>query len=165
MPELSGSVTITSTYTYSNPATKFLTETNSAGVVTGLPGQSGQPEAVTSQPAVVTSQPPVATLPAALPSGYNTIYLNVSSHLTSITVSAGKSTTTILGDADVSTVGPGGHQTGGAGRPHGGSPTHGGQQASSASASASSTETGAASNMKVASAGMLGLGALFAALL
>lgn len=44
----------------SNPATKFLTQTDPNGVVTGMP------TAETNQPPVVTSQPDVATVPAGL---------------------------------------------------------------------------------------------------
>ena len=150
--------------------------TNSNGVITGMPGQS---TVDTGLPAAFTSQPAVATIPAGEPTGYHTLTLNISAQLTSFTISVGKSTTAVLGGADVSTVegssvgasqtgggqGPRPHRTGGAGGSRG-TGTAGGQQASSASASASASSSGAAqSNMKVASAGMLGLGALFAALL
>lgn len=46
------------TISYSNANTAYLTETNSLGVVTGMP------TVVTSQPSVVTSQASAAEVPA-----------------------------------------------------------------------------------------------------
>ncbi|KAF1826131.1 uncharacterized protein K489DRAFT_367385 [Dissoconium aciculare CBS 342.82] len=102
------------TSSYSNFANQFLTQTNSLGVVTGMPSLpagvsnlstfTSQPAVVTSQPTVVTAQPAVATIPAALPSGLNTIHLGNAS---SFVVSVDTSTTIILaGTAAPSTPGP-----------------------------------------------------------
>lgn len=54
VPVASGSTTITSTYTYSNTLTNFLSLTNSDGVITGMPSVAGGPAAETSQPALAT---------------------------------------------------------------------------------------------------------------
>jgi len=164
----SGTTSIVETLTYSNPATQYLTETNSAGVVTGMPKGSAVPTGV---PHAVTSQPPPATIPAGLPTGTTVIYYNGTAGFTSFTVSVGSKSTTVLGQAGTAsgsvfvpagqstpTGGPHHHQTGTA---TGGSNNQG-TQSSSASASSSS---GAADNVKVASAGMIGLAGLFAALL
>ncbi|KAJ5620008.1 Ubiquitin-conjugating enzyme E2 [Penicillium lagena] len=57
----------TTTTDNGNPATQYLTETNSNGVVTGQPEVvTSQPAVVTSEPAVVTSQQPAASIPAGL---------------------------------------------------------------------------------------------------
>jgi hypothetical protein len=171
VPELSGSVTVTSTYKYSNPATKYLTETNSDGIVTGMPSNAGTATVVTGEPAV-TSQPPVATIPAGI-SGTTVITINATAGLTSFTISAGKKTTQILGGADVSTAG--GSSGGASGTGGGNNPQHTGSgngngngnggSGSSASASSSSTGAAAVATAQLASAGMIGLGAFFAALL
>merc|ERR1712054_720753 len=88
---------MTSSSSYSNDATQYLTQTDSRGVITG------QPAAATSQPSLpagVSTQPQVATVPAALPTGINTIqYGNESSFL----VSVGSSTTSIIGGDGVQT--------------------------------------------------------------
>merc|ERR1712054_362669 len=58
-----GAMTSSSSYSYSNDATQYLTQTDSRGVITG------QPAAATSQPSLpagVSTQPQVATVPAAL---------------------------------------------------------------------------------------------------
>merc|ERR1712111_173123 len=82
-----GAMTSSSSYSYSNDATQYLTQTDSRGVITG-------------QPAAATSQPQVATVPAALPTGIQTIaYGNESSFL----VSVGSSTTSIIGGNGVQT--------------------------------------------------------------
>ncbi|KAI1361978.1 hypothetical protein F5Y08DRAFT_342079 [Xylaria arbuscula] len=89
-------VTATTTYVYeySNPATTLLTQTNSDGIITGLPSEAetSQPAVVTSQPAVVTSIPDVATIPAGLPVGTTTIAQGNSSFV----ISVGSSTTVVL---------------------------------------------------------------------
>ena len=149
-----------STYTYSNPATSYLTQTNSLGVVTGMPTNPAATGAV-------TSQPPVSTIPAGEPTGLNTLSQNVSGTLHSFTISVGSSTTMVLSGAGVATS-----SSGGAGGSHHTKGSNGGgSQASAAggsstqSASASSSGNAAVSNANVASAGLIGLGALFAALL
>merc|ERR1711939_559039 len=88
---------MTSSSSYSNDATQYLTQTDSRGVITG------QPAAATSQPSLpagASTQPQVATVPAALPTGINTIaYGNESSFL----VSVGSSTTSVIGGNGVQT--------------------------------------------------------------
>ena len=148
---LSGGKTVKSvyTYTYSNPATAFLTETNSAGVITGMP----------SGAAVMTSQPAVATIPAGLPKGETVITYNGTKGLESFSISVGASTTIVLGGQGVSasqSIGP----SGGVANPKGGN-GGGNGGASSSTTSGNAAPTG----MKAASAGILGVGALVAALL
>jgi hypothetical protein len=174
---LSGSVTVTSTFRYSNPATKYLTETNSEGVVTGMPENTATNGMDT---AVVTAQPPVATIPAGI-SGTTVIYYNASTGLTSFTVDGQSTTTNIIGEAGgvSTTAGPfsssaaGGSPTGGSGNNGGGNGGNGNGNGnggngggSPTGAAAASSSTGAAvSNAQIASAGIFGLGAFFAALL
>ncbi|KAK3716412.1 hypothetical protein LTR37_006562 [Vermiconidia calcicola] len=190
VPLSSGSTTISTTVEYSNPATLYLTQTNSLGVVTGMPGASTvitNPAVVTSQPAVVTTQPAVDLVPAGI-TGTTIVSYNGTAGFTSFTAVAGESTTRILGGANtIATVASGsasGSTTarGNGPRPTGGRPTGGSGSnsnsdsdasssgapsgsASSSSSSASESEGAAASNMKAASAGVLGLGAFIAALL
>merc|ERR1712029_794703 len=195
---------MTSSYSYSNDATQYLTQTDSRGVITG------QPAAATSQPSLpagASTQPQVATVPAALPTGINTIaYGNESSFL----VSVGSSTTSVIGGNGVQTdasVVEG--TTGGlasattlttSSSDSDASETSGSSSSSStsssdsdsndsdsdsdsdssssasstsedssasgtASSSAADSSDSAASNLHLASAGLVGLGALFAALL
>merc|ERR1712072_662186 len=201
-----GAMTSSSSYSYSNDATQYLTQTDSRGVITG------QPAAATSQPsppAGASTQPQVATVPAALPTGINTIaYGNESSFL----VSVGSSTTSVIGGNGVQTdasVVEG--TTGGlasattlttSSSDSDASETSGSSSSSStsssdsdsndsdsdsdsdssssasstsedssasgtasSSAADSSSSDSAASNLPLASAGLVGLGALFAALL
>merc|ERR1712070_875683 len=197
-----GVMTSSSSYSYSNDATQYLTQTDSRGVITG------QPAAATSQPSLpagVTTQPQVATVPAALPTGIQTIaYGNESSFL----VSVGSSTTSIIGgngvqtDASVVEGTTGGvasattlttsssdsdaSETSGSSSSSStsssdsnsndsdsdssssasstASSTSASGTASSSAADSSSSDSGA-SNLHLASAGLVGLGALFAALL
>jgi len=67
---------------YTNAFTSYLAETNSLGVVTGMPPvntdvntlvATSEPGAVTTEPSVVTSQPAVATSPAGTPSSIPTL--------------------------------------------------------------------------------------------
>lgn len=185
VPEISGSVTITSTFRYSNPATLQLTETDSNGVVTGLPDATvaTQPAVVTTQPAVdtvpagLTSAPVVATIPAGI-IGTTVFTRNGTAGVYSYTViGSNTSTTVIAGPAGISTTvgsssvaagttGRNGQTTGGR-RP---TTTRGSGSEASASGSASgtaasSTDNAATSNMHLASGGLIGLAALFAALL
>ncbi|MCJ1245046.1 hypothetical protein MMC30_002247 [Trapelia coarctata] len=61
-------VTTTTTSPYTNPFTSFITQTNSQGVITGMPSVvTSQPSVITSQPAAVTTQPAVVTSPAGAP--------------------------------------------------------------------------------------------------
>ncbi|KAH8881109.1 hypothetical protein GQ53DRAFT_812855 [Thozetella sp. PMI_491] len=154
----------TYTYEYENPLTSLLTQTNSDGVITGGAATiliTSQPPVVTSQPGVETSQPPVATIPAGLPDGEHTIVLPVGNGtgVTSFTVSVGPSTTVVLTPEASTTAGKPTGSGSGSGSSSG-SPT-----GSSTSSSASSSSTGnAASGFAPASAGLLSLGALLAAL-
>ncbi|RWA09148.1 hypothetical protein EKO27_g5940 [Xylaria grammica] len=156
-------VTATTTYVYqySNPATTLLTQTNSDGIITGLPSEAetSQPAVVTSQPAVVTSIPGVATIPAGLPAGTTTITQGNSSFV----ISVGPSTTVVLtsttstsASEDASSTGESGDST----------PTDGSNPSStSGSSDDSPTETpGAASGVVPASFGFVSLVALVAAL-
>ncbi|GAP85170.1 putative period circadian protein [Rosellinia necatrix] len=148
----------TYTYYYSNPATTLLTQTNSDGIITGLPNngppaETSQPAVVTSQPAVVTSQPAVATIPAGLPAGTTTIIQGNSSFV----ISVGPSTTVVL--TSTSTTNDGAANTGS-------SPTDGSDPSASSDGSSDPTETpGAAAGIVPASFGLVSFGALIAALL
>lgn len=177
VPEISGTVTVSSTYSYDNPETSFLTQTNSVGVVTGMPSNAAA-TASNGQPAVVTSQPEVATIPAGLPSGTTWITMNISSSLTSFEVSVGSSTTAVIGGAatgaQVTTGASAGVATGSvaagsgsasAASGSGSGSAAGGSASSTASASSSSSSSAAVGNVKIASAGVIGLGAFIAALL
>merc|ERR1712014_145886 len=197
-----GAMTSSSSYSYSNDATQYLTQTDSRGVITG------QPAAATSQPSLpagVSTQPQVATVPAALPTGINTIqYGNESSFL----VSVGSSTTSIIGgngvqtdasvvegttggvasattlttsssDSDASeTSGSSGRKTTSSSdsdsndsdsdsdsNSSASSTSEDSSASGTASSSDSSSSDSGASNLHLASAGLVGLGALFAALL
>ncbi|KAI0555823.1 hypothetical protein F4679DRAFT_519993 [Xylaria curta] len=150
----------TYTYQYSNPVTTLLTQTNSEGIITGLPNSgasvvTSQPSVVTSQPAVVTSMPPVATIPAGLPVGTTTILQGNSSFV----ISVGSSTTVVL--TSTSTTSHDASNTGGS------TPTDGSNPSSTPASSGSSpSETpGAAAGIVPASFGLISFGALVAALL
>ncbi|KAI0452809.1 hypothetical protein F5B21DRAFT_481736 [Xylaria acuta] len=150
----------TYTYQYSNPATTLLTQTNSDGIITGLPSsgppaETSQPSVVTSQPSVVTSIPAVATIPAGLPTGLTTIVQGNSS----FAISVGPSTTVVL--TSTSTTSEDASNTGGS------TPTDGSDPSSTSGSSGSSpTETpGAAAGLVPASFGLVSFGALIAALL
>ena len=161
------STTYTTTYTYSNPATKYLTETNSQGVVTGRPGSqvaSGQPQPVTSQPAA-------ALVPAGLSSGFHTITYNATNGITSFTIDVlGTTSTSVLGGTKVAQtsgsvlVPAGSTNTKGGNNGPKATTTKGGKGTQTGAAAASSS-SGSASNVKMAGVGVIGLGAFFAALL
>jgi hypothetical protein len=131
-----------------------------------MPGQS---TVETGMPKAVTSQPPVATIPAGLTKGDYTFFYNGTAGFTSFTVSVGSKTTDVLGGTQAGTTSgsvfiPAGQNTRGGG--HAPTGTHGGNQGTQSGSAAASSSTGAAAgNMKVASAGVFGLGALIAALL
>lgn len=166
---------------YTNGFTSYLTQTNSLGVVTGMP------EVATAQsalPPAVTSQPAVATIPAGLPEGNTYLLINISRSLTSFEVSVGSSTTVVVDAPESATIVTGtGTETGTAAvssatgsssddseSSSGSSSTRGSSSGSSASgsgASASSTGTAdsSAGRVTLASAGVLGFGALVAAFL
>lgn len=74
---------------YVNPFTTYLSETNSLGVVTGMPpvNTDVNTDVATSEPSVVTSQPAVATSPAGTPSVIPTL----STHAGSAPLATGSS--------------------------------------------------------------------------
>ncbi|KAK8080098.1 hypothetical protein PG997_007916 [Apiospora hydei] len=154
------------TYDYSNPATAYLTQTNSDGIVTGMPSNSVD-TAIPTQPKAETSQPPVATIPAGLGTGAHTLTINASSGLTSFTISVGSSTTAVLGASagitGVTTSGgakpTGSNSNGGS---NGGDSSNGGSDGNSAAPS-STGGSGAGHYQAPAAAGVLG--ALFALLI
>jgi len=138
------------TPSYSNDLTKYLTQTNSLGVITGIPTQPAVDTVIPTQPAVVTSQPLVASIYAGLTTGLNTVIVGNQTQ----TVSIGSGITSVIKATPTPTSAAG---------------TAGGAAASgssSASASkASSSGSSAAGHIK-AGAGALGFaGAIFALLL
>jgi hypothetical protein len=174
----SGSTTVQTTVPYTNGFTSYLTQTNSLGVVTGMP------EVATAQsalPTVVTSQPAVATIPAGLPEGNTYLMINVSRSLTSFEVSVGSSTTVVVNAPESATIVTGtGTETGtaavssatGSSDSSDSSSTASstrGSSSSSASGSGAAESTGSADSsagrVTLASAGVLGFGALVAAFL
>ncbi|KAI1308588.1 hypothetical protein F5Y03DRAFT_92416 [Xylaria venustula] len=157
----------TYTYQYSNPVTTLLTQTNSDGIITGLPSSgpdavTSQPAVETSQPAVVTSIPDVATIPAGLPAGTTTIQQGNSSFV----ISVGKSTTVVLTStstsADASTTGDSTATDSNASSTGSGDSN---PSSTSGSSSSNPTETpGAAAGVVPASFGLVSFVALVAAL-
>jgi hypothetical protein len=136
------------------------------------------PEVATAQsalPTVVTSQPAVATIPAGLPEGNTYLLINISRSLTSFEVSVGSSTTVVVNAPESATIVTGtGTETGTAavssatGSDRSSSSTRGSSSGTSASGTAASSTGSAASSagrVTLASAGVLGFGALFAAFL
>lgn len=155
--------------------------TNSLGVITGMP------EVATSQsalPPAVTAQPSVATIPAGLPEGVTHLLINISRTLTSFEVSVGPSTTVVVDAPDSATILTGtGSETGTAATSSAtGSSDDDDSEASSTSSSSDSESSGSSSasssaaestgdadssagRVTLASAGVLGFGALVAAFL
>lgn len=146
------------------------------------------PEAATAQsalPPAVTTQPQVATIPAGLPTGETYLLMNVSRSLTSFLVSVGSSTTVVVDAPASATIVTGtGTETGAAATStdsssdssddnssqSGSSTTRGSgssqsSSASGSSASATDSADSAAGRVTLASAGVLGFGALVAAFL
>ncbi|CZT17043.1 uncharacterized protein RCC_02875 [Ramularia collo-cygni] len=178
---------------YSNPATQYLTQTNSLGVVTGQPTLPGGGIVATSMPAVDTQVGTVATIPAGLPTGVTSIPIAVGNGTTPasyFTISVGSSTTVVLGavptGVSVSGVsgtasGPRGSNTGSSSNNNnnnnndndndnnnsGGSSSSNNDDPSSTESSSSDSSEGAAvaNSMVGASGAVLGLGALIAAML
>jgi hypothetical protein len=140
-----------STPPYSNPNTAYLTETNSLGVVTGMPS------VVTSQPAgatAVTSQPLAASVYAGLTTGLNTIPL-------------GNTTATVFFSGSVTSVvrsSPTPSASGGSGSGSGsGSSGSAGSGGASGTTSAKASSSSAAAAHIMAASGALGFaGAFFA---
>jgi hypothetical protein len=153
------------------PQTTFLTQTNSLGVVTGMPAAdtsiATQPDAVTTQPAVVTTQPAPADIPAVGP-GVHTLTLagtgtgSMVNSTRTVTVSANNSTTVAIvatptsSDADAT-----GSGASGSGADASGS----GADASRTGTGANGASTGAAVNVKAAAGSIVGFGAFMAAFL
>lgn len=153
----SASTTSTSTPPYSNPNTQYLTQTNSVGVVTGMPSVvTSQPAggvAITTQPAVVTTQPILATIPAGLSTGLNTIpYGN-----TTVTVSMSGSITSIISASKTTATSGSGAAASGSGASASGSGT--------ATGASSSSSAGAGAHIKAGGAALGFAGAMFAAFL
>ena len=135
-------------------------------------------------PPAVTSQPEVATIPAGLPEGVTHIMQNISRSLTSFEVSVGSSTTVVIGAASGATIVTGtGTETGAAATASSSGSSsnnddddssssgssNSNSESSSASGSGAAESTGsadsAAGRVTLASAGVLGFGALIAAFL
>jgi hypothetical protein len=159
------------------PQTSRLTETNSLGVVTGMPGAA---TSIPAQPSVITSQPAVATsvgLPAGIPAvgpGLTTLILagTVSANSTrTVVVSANNSTTIIIEPTPSKSDGASGVVTNSAGQTVSslkgtnsqGAFTNSAGQTVSGPATASST--GAAATMRAVAGGLVGAGAFVAAFL
>ncbi|TKA82155.1 hypothetical protein B0A55_02045 [Friedmanniomyces simplex] len=166
-------------------------ETVSPVVVTTQPVAASIPAGETASPVVATSQPAVATIPAGLPVGVTSLAQNASGTVSYFSVSVGSSTTVVLGGAAgvaVTTGASAGIASGSAAAATGSaasgssgssgsagssgssgasaaSATGGSSTASASSSSSSSSSAASANNVQIASAGLLGLGALFAALL
>lgn len=180
----SGSTTVQSTVSYSNGLTSYLTMTNSNGVITGMPAVE---TAQSDLPAAVTAQPSVATIPAGLPEGVTHIAINISRSLTSFEVSVGSSTTVVVDEPSGATIVSGATATGTATDSSSDSSSTGSSDSNDDDSSSSSDASGtsdsessasstgdaaestssdsSAGHLKMASAGVLGFGALVAALL
>jgi hypothetical protein len=146
-----------------------LKQTNSLGVVTGMPSQPAaatnipnQPAAVTSQPAVVTQQPAPADIPAVGPGVHTLVLPGTGSMFNStrtVVVSADNSTTVQIMTSTPAASGTGAGASGASGS----GARQSGSNASGTNAPQNSQ--GAAANVKVAAGGVLGFGAFVAAFL
>ena len=151
------------------PQTSYLQQTNSLGVVTGMPAAATsiptQPAADTiipTQPAADTDVGIPASIPAVAPGIYTVPVAGGVNSTKILTVSANNSTTIILSaptsnsasatGSDASATGTGRHS--GSGSP-----------SSTASGTGASSSTGAAANLKAAAGSMVGFGAFVAAFL
>nr|POE50154.1 hypothetical protein CFP56_71617 [Quercus suber] len=166
-----------SAYSYLNDETTFLTQTNSLGVVTGMPS------VITSQPSLpagVSTQPEVATIPAGLAAGVNTLVVaTANASANTFLVSVGASTTIVVGgavDTDASVVaGPSAGMASASlvtamTTDSAGSSITTPSKTDSGSAKLANFATptsspGAAANVQIASSALFGLGAIIAALL
>jgi len=151
------------------PQTSFLTQTNSLGVVTGMPSvETSQPAVapvVTSQPALATSVGEAATIPA-VGEGITTLVrqgtMGVNSTQT-IVVSANNSTTVVI-----STVGVGGSTSSPSATGTGRNPSQSGgddDEDPSGTATGGPQSTGAAATMRAVAGSVAGIGAFVAAFL
>ncbi|KNG48699.1 alpha beta-hydrolase [Stemphylium lycopersici] len=154
------------------PQTTYLTQTNSLGVVTGMPAPdtsiASMPNAVTSQPAVITTQPVPADIPA-VGTGITTLTLagtgtgSMVNSTRTIVVSANNSTTVAL----VSTTASGAEATGSGSSDSDATGTDADATGTDATGTGADSpdSTGAASNVKVAAGSLVGFGAFMAAFL
>jgi hypothetical protein len=141
---VSAQSTSTTEIPYSNPATSFLTQTDSNGVITG------QPSLVTSQPVPSTEQLEPASIYAGLSQGLNTV---VAGNMT-MTVDVSGSVTRVV--TPTPTVAP---STDGA------TGTSSSGESNTASASASGKSSGAAAVARMGAGALVGAGAVFAVFL
>jgi hypothetical protein len=160
------------------PQTSYLQQTNSLGVVTGMPAVATsipsqpavvtsqpavvteQPSVVTEQPSVVTSQPPVVSIPA-VGTGIHTVVLppmSGSNSSNTVVVSANNSTTVLLNTGSPSGSGLSGSATR---TPTGPS----GSDASKSSSATGAQSSGAAATMGALAGSVVGVGAFMAAFL
>jgi len=157
------------------PQTSFLTQTNSLGVITGMPSaETSQPAVApvdTSIPAVETSVGEAASIPAVGTTGLYTLPVQGTAGVNStqtIVVSANNSTTIV-----VSTIGVGGSSSTPTATGTGAEPSQtdgGNDEESQPSGSATGTgsapdETGAAAAIRAVAGSVAGLGAFVAAFL
>ncbi|KAM3419390.1 hypothetical protein BST61_g5319 [Cercospora zeina] len=139
---------------YSNTMTNFLTETNSFGVITGMPAP-----ATGGQGVAETSIPPVATIPAGLAPG--SVYTLFYGNATSFTITVASSTTIVLGAGGSQATGVSVTTGNNAATPNSAS----GNENATGTSKGGSTETSssaASGNLQIASGAMFGLGALLA---
>ncbi|KAF2762062.1 hypothetical protein EJ05DRAFT_472994 [Pseudovirgaria hyperparasitica] len=143
---------------YTNENTKYLTQTNSLGVVTGQPAVvTSQPDLVTSQPqnpAVVTTQPPAASIPAGLSDGLHTLNYGNSTFVVSVNTEASISSVVTPTPSPTETSGE-----------NGGDEESGSPSGASGTGAEPTSSQGAAAGFKAAGGALVGAGALFAALL
>jgi hypothetical protein len=132
------------------PQTTFLTQTNSLGVVTGIPTQPAVVTSQPDQPAVITSQPLPASVYAGLTTGLNTVILG--NRTATVLISSGL--TSILTPTPTPTAAAG---------TDGGAAASG--SASGSAAKTSSTGAAAAGHFKAGAGALAGAGAIFALLL
>jgi hypothetical protein len=158
-----------------HPQTSFLTQTNSLGVVTGMPSvATSQPPAElaeTSIPALATSVGDAASIPA-IGTGLVTLVQQGTAGVNStqtIVVSANNSTTMVLttiGVGQSSATGTEATPTGTGANPSQSGGNDDGEESGSATGSDGPASTGAAATMRaVAGSGIVGMGAFIAALL
>ncbi|KAK1809100.1 hypothetical protein LTR12_016532 [Friedmanniomyces endolithicus] len=152
---------------------------------TASPVAATIPAGETGSPVAITSQPAVATIPAGLPVGVTSLAQNASGTLSYFTVRVGTSTTLVIGGAGpvvaVATASSGtasgsaasasgsassaASAASASGSASAASATGGSSTASAASSSSTAKSAASINGVQIASAGLIGLGALFAALL
>ncbi|KAF2729765.1 hypothetical protein EJ04DRAFT_446509 [Polyplosphaeria fusca] len=150
------------------PQTSFLTQTDSRGVVTGMPAPATSvgvaDSSIAVQPPVQTSQPPVNSIPA-VGTGVHTLLLPGSANSTrTVVVSANNSTTVELTPTPSDASGSGA-ATGTNAKTTGADASESGAQGSQTTGASGSQSTGAAPTMGALAGGIVGVGALVAAFL